>query len=40
VSGNDDEYRRNLELARDAATRIAEAEERELLEADLAELAR
>jgi hypothetical protein len=39
VAGNVDEQRRNLELARDAATRVADPEDRELLEKDLAELA-
>jgi hypothetical protein len=39
VAGDDAEYRRNLELARDAGTRIAEADDREHLERDLAELA-
>jgi hypothetical protein len=39
VAGDDAEYRRNLELARDAGTRIAEDEDREHLERDLADLA-
>lgn len=39
VAGNDDEYRRNLGLAREAGARIAEDDDRELLEKDLAELA-
>lgn len=38
VAGDEAEYRRNLELARDAGTRIAEDDDREHLERDLAEL--
>jgi DNA-binding transcriptional MerR regulator len=38
VSGNDDEFTRNLELAREAGAKIADAEDRELLEKDVAEL--
>ena len=38
VAGNDAEYRRNLELAREAGAAIAEADDRELLEKALAEL--
>ena len=40
VAGDEAEYRRNLELARDAGTRIAEDDDREHLERDLADLAR
>jgi hypothetical protein len=40
VAGDESGYRRNLELARDAGTRIAEDDDREHLEQDLAELAR
>lgn len=39
VAGNDDQSRRNLERAREAAEAIAEDEDRELLEKNLAELA-
>jgi DNA-binding transcriptional MerR regulator len=39
VAGNEDEFRRNLRLAREAGTKIADAEDRELLEKDVAELA-
>ncbi len=39
VAGDEAEYRRNLELAREAGTRIAEGDDREHLERDLAELA-
>jgi DNA-binding transcriptional MerR regulator len=39
VAGDDDEFRRNLELAREAGAKIADAEDRELLEKDVAELA-
>jgi hypothetical protein len=39
VAGDEAEYRRNLELAREAGTRIAEDDDREHLERDLAELA-
>lgn len=39
VAGNREEFERNLELARDAGTRIAEDEDRQLLEQNLAELA-
>ena len=39
VAGDEGDYRRYLEFARAAATRIAEDEDRELLERDLAELA-
>ena len=38
VAGDEAGYRRNLELARDAGTRIAEDDDREHLERDLAEL--
>lgn len=38
VAGDEAEYRRNLELARNAGTRIAEDDDREHLERDLAEL--
>ncbi len=40
VAGDEAEYRRNLELAREAGTRIAEEDDREHLAQDLAELAR
>jgi hypothetical protein len=40
VAGDESGYRRNLELAREAGTRIAEDDDREHLEQDLAELAR
>jgi hypothetical protein len=39
VAGNEDEFGRNLRLAREAGTKIADAEDRELLEKDVAELA-
>ena len=39
VAGNDAEYERNLALAREAGAAIAEEEDRELLDKDLAELA-
>jgi DNA-binding transcriptional MerR regulator len=39
VSGNAGEFRRNLELAREAGQKIVDAEDRELLEKDVAELA-
>jgi DNA-binding transcriptional MerR regulator len=39
VAGNEDEFRRNLELAREAGAKISDAEDRELLEKDVAELA-
>ena len=39
VAGDEDAYRRNLDLAREAGAAIADAEDRELLERDLAELA-
>jgi len=39
VAGDDEEYRRNLAAARAAGAQIAEADERGLLEQDLAELA-
>lgn len=39
VAGNEEEYRRNLRLAREAARKIAEDDDRELVERDLAELA-
>jgi DNA-binding transcriptional MerR regulator len=39
VAGNDGEFRRNLELAREAGAKIADAEDRELLEKDVDELA-
>src|SRR5919106_6261591 len=35
IAGDDAEYRRNLELAREAGTKIADDEDRELLEKDL-----
>jgi hypothetical protein len=38
VAGDDREFRRNLELAREAGAKIADAEDREHLEKDLAEL--
>ncbi len=38
VAGDEDEYRRNLELARSAGAKIAEDDDRELLEKNLAEL--
>jgi hypothetical protein len=40
VAGNDEDYRRNLERAREAGAAIAEDEERQLLDRDLAELTR
>lgn len=40
VAGNDREYRRNLELGREAVAAIADEEDRELIGKDLAELAR
>ena len=39
VAGNAADFRRNLDLARDAGAKIADAEDRELLEKDVAELA-
>jgi hypothetical protein len=39
VAGNDDEFRGNLRLARDAGAKIADADDREQLEKELAELA-
>lgn len=39
VAGNDEEFRRNLQLARDAGENIADPEDRDLLERDVAELA-
>jgi DNA-binding transcriptional MerR regulator len=39
VAGNEDEFRSNLRLARDAGAEIADPEDRELLEKDVAELA-
>lgn len=39
VAGNDAEFSSNLELARAAGAKIADAEDRELLEKDVAELA-
>jgi hypothetical protein len=39
VAGNSEEYRQNLELAREAGAKIADEDDRELLERDLAELA-
>jgi DNA-binding transcriptional MerR regulator len=39
VAGHDEDFRRNLGLAREAGARIADAEDRELLEKDVAELA-
>ena len=40
VAGNDAEYRRNLELGRDALAQIADEEDREHIAEDLDELAR
>jgi len=39
LAGNGDEFRRNLERARDAGAKIADAEDRQLLEKDVAGLA-
>ena len=39
VAGNEEEYRRNLELGREAAGKVVEDDDRELVERDLAELA-
>jgi len=39
VAGNEPEFRRNLELARETGARISDPEDRELLEKDVAELA-
>lgn len=38
AAGNEEGHRRSLELARDAGATIEQAEDRELLERDLAEL--
>ena len=39
IAGDDAEYRRNLELAGEAGTKIADDEDRELQEKDLEQLA-